>query len=522
MPHSDPGTTDEHESQTDSLAGLLKHTSIYAIAPIFQRALSVVLIAVYTTALEPSEYGLLTLMDLFLALFPILVGTSLIAGLSRHYFVQESSEERSAVISGTAIALVACSAAGALLAYYFRAPLAAAVFRSTGRGVSSELVDYLTISIAYMPFALLCRTGFEALQIEKRSKLVVKITLAKTLLEASLKLIFLLIFEWGVMGFLFAVLIGEAVAGVGFGAFILRRHGARITRKTMLPLARYALPLVPVGIFQLGLHQADTLMIEKMGPSSVIGIGEDGVELTLARQWLGIYGIGYKLPFLFHTAVMASFMRIWRPNLFALKEDATRGGHVQRVGSLVSIAIIGLYAQVSLFGREAVRLLGRKEALHAADAVVPWIAIGYVVYAFYGLSQAALMSAFATRSLAVINAFALAVNLALNYVWIAEYGYLGAAAATTVSFAFLAAVSATVSTRRGIAPFYASTILRGLCVLVAAVILGRYIDLQTEAWSLTGFAAKGAVSLLLVALLIAALPAADRARVVGAVRDKLQ
>ena len=93
-PGSDP-------PRTDSIGRLLRHTSIYAITPVFQRLLGLVLVGVYTSVLPTGEYGLLALTDLFLALFPLLIGTSLLGGLSRHYFVHEDPDDRSSVISGS-------------------------------------------------------------------------------------------------------------------------------------------------------------------------------------------------------------------------------------------------------------------------------------------------------------------------------------------------------------------------------------------------------------------------------------
>ncbi|MDC3307550.1 oligosaccharide flippase family protein, partial [bacterium] len=333
----------------DSIQSLLRHASIYSITPIFQRLLGLVLVGVYTAVLPAGEYGLLGVIALFLSIFPLLIGTSILAGVSRHYFLYDDPKDRSSVISGAAIALVVSSSAGAALILTFREPIAGFLFAAQGSTPSPALVDYISICALLVPFSLLTRTGTEALQAQKRSKAVVVISLAKTLLETALKLYFLFVPKMGVLGFLYAMLIGEMLAGTAFAIYIARVHGKRLLPRTFKPLFIYSLPLIPMGIFQLCLHQADTLLIQRLGPTDVIGMGADGVPLTVASQWLGVYFLGYQIPFLFHTAVMGSFMRIWAPSVFALNDEPASRENMRRIGTLVALCIGGLYAQVALF-----------------------------------------------------------------------------------------------------------------------------------------------------------------------------
>ena len=513
-------SSDPRQERSDSIGKLLRHTSIYAITPIFQRVLGLVLVGIYTAVLPTAEYGLLALTDLFLALFPLLIGTSLLAGLSRHYFIHEDPRDRSSVISGTAIALILSSTLGTVLVLTFREPITGFLFAVKGGTPNPALVDYVSICALILPFSLITRTGIEALQAQKRSETVVIVSLTKTLVETALKLYFLFVPELGVLGFLYAILIGEALSGSLFAVYIARVHGTRLVGRTFKPLLAYTIPLVPVGLFQLCLHQADKLLIERLGPQDVVGIGSDGAPLTVAREWLGIYNLGYQIPFLFHAAVMGSFMRIWSPNVFALKNHETSRAEVRRIGTLVALAIGGLYAQVSLFGREAIQIIGRQDAYHAANDVVPWVAMGYVAFALYGLGQVALMSVFAVRSLAVLNAVALAANLTLNYLWIPQFGYVGAAAATTTSFAVLALSTAVLSNRKGIPPFSAASVVAGALLVGGASIGAALVDRTTEPWALGGLAAKLGISLALIGLLLLALPGSERSQLARRLRRR--
>ncbi len=513
--------TEASAIKTDSIGGLLRHTSIYAIVPLVQRVMALLLVNAYTHRLSNGAWGVISMTDLFLTLLPILVGTNLIAGLSRHYFVHENEEDRASVISGTMVTLISLAVIGSILSLIFSEQIAGLIFSGINDIGNTPYVDYISICALIVPLSLTSTLGLETLQVQKRSQTVVKITLLKTFLEAALKLFFLFVLNWGVLGFLLAILCGEVVVGAAMLIYLVRNYGTRLVKRTFMPLLYYTLPLIPVGAFQLGLHQADKFLIERLGPQDAV-ILKNGEMATVALQWVGIYNLGYQIAFLFHTAAMASFMRIWIPNVFSMRDDHSRAPHVKRIGTLVALGIAALYAQVALFGREGVRVLAGQESYYPADGVVPWVAAGYVAYALYALGQATLMSVFATKTLALVNFVALCFNLGLNFIFIPRYGYVGAAAATTISFAFLAGATAWLSSKRGLAPFRPYAVVAGGAFVATAALAGHWLDGMFSAWSPGALASKFAVTGILLAVLYAVLPGDERRLVSGSLQQILR
>ncbi|MEL6716787.1 MAG: polysaccharide biosynthesis C-terminal domain-containing protein, partial [Planctomycetota bacterium] len=293
--------------------------------------------------------------------------------------------------------------------------------------------------------------------------------LAKSTLEAGLKLWFLLGLGLGVRGFLLAVLIGEAVAAAGLLAWLLATFGARPSRAAARALLGYCAPIVPVALFQLGLHQSDKLLLERLGPAEV---GAQG--LTRGMALLGVYALGYQVPYLLHVTLSGSFQKIWQPNAFGSAEAGP--ARTARVGRLALTVLGAFHAAAALFASEGVRVLTANEAYHAADAVVPWIAAAYLGYAAYALAQTALMVSMRTGTLALLNGGALLLNVGLNVALIPEHGILGAAAATLVSFWVLALVAGRASRAAGMAAFGASHALLALIAVAGAGALGAFID----------------------------------------------
>jgi O-antigen/teichoic acid export membrane protein len=289
--------------------------------------------------------------------------------------------------------------------------------------------------------------------------------------------------------------------------------------RTFMPLLRYSAPLIPVGAFQLGLHQADKLLIERLGPEEVVKIVDD-VPLTGAMQWLGTYSFGYQIPFLLHVAAVGSFMRIWRPNVFAVRDDASRAPDVIRIGTLVLLAIALGQTIVAIFAREGVTLLAGDPSYYESARVVPWIAAGYTAYAGFSLGQAALMSVFATRTLAAINGIALAINLGLNLLWIPEFGIIGAASATVVSFTSLALMTAFAATRRKMQPFGWRVLPAAGVVIATATLLATEVDANFGAWSPAALSLKGIVALTAAFSLFWVIPPTLRSSILRSLRPR--
>lgn len=501
---SRPDADPSEDEGRDSARALARHSTVYAVAPVAQRLLALLLVRFYTAELSTAEWGILSLTDLFLGLLPILVGTSLLAGMSRFYFLRQDAEERSAVVSTVFLGVVLSSAAIAGLGFLARDSIASALFSGAGGspsgasppgdGTPLDYVRLVTLCLAVFPLSMATAAGIQALQIQKRSRAVVRITIAKSLLEAGLKLWFLLGLGRGVEGFLLAILVGEALAALGLGAWVLRSFGARFSRRLMAPLLRYSGPIVPVALFQLGLHQSDKLLLERLGPRGAVDpFGGRGETEGLAL--LGVYALGYQIPFLLHVTLSGSFQKIWQPNAFGSRRQDSAG-----VGNTVVLLLGAFYAAASLFAAEGVRVLTARTDYHAADGVVPWVAAAYLGYGAYALAQTALMTHMRTRSLAVLNGAALALNVALNFALIPRFGIHGAAAATLVSFWALSLASARAAAACGTLPFDPRRLAAALGWVVAAALAGGWIDTRYEPFGGNSLAAKALVVGLLLAV----------------------
>ena len=158
-----------------------------------------------------------------------------------------------------------------------------------------------------------------------------------------------------------------------------------------------------------------------------------------------------------------------------------------RVGTYAVLAVGVASLGVILFGRQAVMILGADRSFWEADGVIPFAAAGYVFWALYHVSQTPLYLDKKTGRLVLVNLVAVLANLALNFALIPRLGIQGAAIATCLTFALIAALGMLASRRSAGVTFEHARLATILSMVVAGGALALWID---------GLEAAGGMSLL--------------------------
>jgi O-antigen/teichoic acid export membrane protein len=449
------------------LTKLARHGSIYSIAPLIQRFLSLLLVPLFTApgALKPAQWGVLQLTDLLIVATTQIAGMNLLAGMVRYYFEHKDLRDRNAVVSSTTLFLAAVSWCVVGVALFFYEPLSHLLFEASDPDLAGEnLPRVLVVALLIIPLALTSESGFRFLLIHQRSGLVTTLRVIKTLLELGLKFYLIVIAGMGILGFLLAVLIGEVITSTLLTGWVLKQTRVRIVWRVLKPVLVYTWPLVFAGLFQMALHQLDRLLLRQLSPAD------------LAMTWTGIYGMGYMIGFLVQNVVVGSFMQIWQPFIFGLKDQAQRGAQIARVSTYALLMIATTSLGVMTFGRELVFMLSGQASYHEAFRVVPWITAAYVFFGLNSLAQVPLFVAKKTLPMTWVNGSALLINVVLNVLLIPRYGYEGAACATLLTFVCLACVGLTVSSRVLDVPFELKRMGSIVLVVLAGMAAALWAD----------------------------------------------
>jgi O-antigen/teichoic acid export membrane protein len=469
------------------LGGLLKHSAIYSAAPVLRQVLSVGMSRFYTAWLGTAGAGVKENADLWGIALQQVLGQNVLGAMVRFYYDQKDARARAAVVTSCTLLILLVAFALCGVALVFVPWLTPLLLGRGGEVPASELGRVCVLLLLLVPFQLATVSGNYYLFALKRSRTYTAIQTAKLLFEIGMNVWLMGTLGLGVTGFLLSMLAGEILTSAGLVGWMMVRLKPRIDRELLRPILRYALPLVPVGLLQLLLHQGDRRIVLEL-------LGQDAA---------GVYGFGYRIAMLVTNMVLGPFIVTWQPFIFGIEDKAERARLVARVGTYAVLSIAVASLGVILFGRQAALLLAGDPEFHAAYRVVPFVATGYVFWALYNVSQTPLFLDKRTGRLVLVNLCAVLLSLALNaWVLVPHLEILGAALASLTTFAVLAALGMFASRRSAGVRFE----LGRLTAILACVVLGGVFALWIDALEVTDelghLSAVGVKAAALVALVL--------------------
>jgi O-antigen/teichoic acid export membrane protein len=476
-----------------ALGGLVRHSAIYGAVPLFRQLVSIGMTRFYADWLGAAGFGVKEIVDLWMVGLQQLLGQNALGAMVRFYYDRHAPEERARVVTSTTIVIGILAWAACGLALLVHRPLTPLMLGSGGTVGGGELETIVALVLLLIPFQLTSLSGFYYLQIQKRSGLFSTLQTAKLLFEVGMNVWLIGGLGLGVRGFLLGMLAGEALATLGLTGWMLWRLRPRVDWRVLRPIAIYALPLIPVGLCQFGLHQIDRRILLALVPGD-------------AQAVTGVYGLGYKIGYLVNAMMLGSFLQIWQPWIYAVEDEEERAHLVARVSSYAVLAIAAATMGVVLLGRQAAMVLAGDPAFWEAWRVIPFVAAGYVFWALYQVSQIPLFIAKRTLRLFAINLAALALNVGLNLLLVPRMGFVGAGVATLATFAALAGLGMLASRSETRVPFE----LGRLGGVLACVLLAGGAALRLDAADAAGALAPAGAVLLKLAVWAALLAVAWR------------
>ena len=399
-----------------ALAKLSKHTLIYAVAEQLGRVAGFLLLPLTTGWLDEADFATRELLAITLAVLAQVCGINISAAMSRLYFDDADPLRRKRVLS-TSIATVCSAAVLAALALGAAAEHWAPLLPTE----AADLPHLARIALGIFVFQTLRELQNKVLQTQERSALFGVMSLAKLAVEITAQVVALVHFEAGLEGLLWAILASEALFALLLTALNWPAVGAAFSGAVFASLFAYAAPLIPNGILQFGLHSLDRYLV-----GAVCG-----------AEQLGLYALAYKLGYAPNYLVLGPFLLIWYPFVFAVTDRERQRELVGRLIPLFMLVMSLAALCAALFAQELVELASSRAGFERAWPALGWVAFGYWFWGLFQLLQTGFYVCKSTRALPLLTASAVIVNAFANLVLLPTLGFVGAAVATTLTFAVL-------------------------------------------------------------------------------------
>ena len=319
-------------------------------------------------------------------------------------------------------------------------------------------LPYLKIILMTIPISVMVTLFSNILRMRFEKWKYLGMSLGGSIISIGLTLLFVITFKMGLKGFFGSGLVSSAIFFfVGF-PLVKDSIGINFSWRRFKEMLFYGLPLVPGEVSMWILTFSDRYFL---------------VNFT-TKKAVGLYSIGYKLSTIIFLATGA-FRTAWGPFGFHVSKDEDVKEFYADVllyyVTFLSVACVML----GLFAREVLIIL-TPAAYYAGSKVAGWLAMGEI---FYGILPIMGMGIRLTKNTRVESyAFGTAafLNIILNYFLIRNFGYMGAAIATVISFFVADIIIYLYGQHYYPVPYKIKKILMIIGLSVATIISGNFLD----------------------------------------------
>lgn len=385
---------------------LFKNTGLIAIGNMGAKAMSLILLPLYTSILTTEEYGIYDYIVAICAFLIPIVTFSMNEAMFRFVIENDSREEECRQIVSTAffleiIGVTILAVPVLLLHYIFHIPYVIYIW------------IYVFANVLYM-FSTYFLRGIG------KVKMYSCVAFGKTAFQLILNIIVIVVLRWGLQGMLFALCISEIISFcVVFvvnkvWTYIRFSYFSKLFVKSML---KYSIPLIPNTLGNQAIHLSDRLII----------------SLFMGTAMNGIYSIAYKFPSVIEV-IYNYFYLAWSENASQVlkkgKEEAFEYYKVlhEQIDNFVFSVVIMMVASAGIIFQIFIK----------GDYTSGYLYMPILTYSMYFDCMAkfysGIFAAFKdTKIMASSTVKAALINLILNTVLILKFGLYAAAISTLIA-----------------------------------------------------------------------------------------
>ncbi|HZR42303.1 MAG TPA: lipopolysaccharide biosynthesis protein [Ktedonobacteraceae bacterium] len=437
----------EEETYASIIRRLVTNSGIYALASLVSPLVSLVLAPFLTSHLSRSDYGMLVVLNPTIALVAGITQLGLGIAFFRAYSQDfaNSPRDRLDVVS-TVVVLLLLIVTPISLAMMLAAPwLSNLLFHS------SSFSNLIIIAALVVLLQNLAVPGFAWLRAQSRAVPFAILSVLNLFITLCATIILVNMFAMGVAGVLLATGSGYAIVVVSTLPVMLRRTGLRLRFDIARNLLSFGLSTVPGLLSVWVLQLSDRYLL---------------LHFRSLSQTAS-YAVAYTLGSVVGPLVIVPFSLAWYSMFYTIARKENAADIFRLVFRWYSIVLL-----LAVFGISFVATFILNAffplAYHSAASIIPLVTLSSM---FYGLFDVVVVGVYIQRRLRfnfVFTPIAALVNIGCNLILIPAYGAMGAAIATLIAYAVLAALAYVVNQKIYPLPFEID--LFGLALLIGIVL----------------------------------------------------
>jgi len=388
----------------------VKDGAIYSLQPFIAKAISVLLVPLYTAYLTTGQYGEFSFIFAMGTFLMPLIDMGQVSSFWK-FNAEAAPHEAKDVVSTTILIRVLNGAVISLIL------LALWLFFDIG---SPIFVGYILGYTLYSSYKILqCR-----MRAEHRARTYLVSAVAYSILLVGLNILFITRFSMNSTGVVLSRMISFAFFGILALILAWRSTGLHFNKALSRKMIAYGFPLAMGNIAGVILGVTDKFMIKGL----------------LGDSALGLYSFGFKFGMMFQGFVVTTFFLAWNPVRWEIYKRSDGRALLSRISSVINFAMPGLALIASGVLIVAASILSQGETYLVGLGIVPLVALGYCFYGMYYFDIMGILFAGKTKYITKIVTLGSIVNIVLNYILIRVFGILGAAMATSLSYLMMRSI----------------------------------------------------------------------------------
>jgi O-antigen/teichoic acid export membrane protein len=441
------------------LKRLAKHSAIYGLGGLVSRILAVLLLPLYTSYLEPEDYGRVETLVALTAVLVTLLRGGISSAFFRFYFDSSDPADRLRVVR-TAFWFTMGSATAGLVAGLLLADTVADLL--LGSPSHADLVRAAFLGL----WAQMNLEQLTALfRVEERSVSFVVAALVRVAVTVLTTVLLVVVLEQGALGVILGTAIGTLAVQLALTAYRREQLGFQFDRALLRAMNRFGLPLVPSALALWTVNFSDRFFIGQLA-------GQDDV---------GRYSLAVRIASAI-VLLLVAFRTAWPAFAYSIEDDREAGRTYGFV--LTYLVFVGSWLSVGLglLAPWLVQLLAptNSEFWGGARVVAP-LAFAGVAWGAYTVVAIGVGRARRTQFNWVVTGTGAVVNVALNLILVPPYGIMGAAVAMVSAFTIMFVGMAWHAQRVFPVPYQWRRVITAVGAAAALTALGRALDVPLAA-----------------------------------------
>jgi O-antigen/teichoic acid export membrane protein len=368
------------------------------------------LLPILTKYLAPDEYGLLSIYLLLITIYTAFIGMAISTNISKNFFNVTKNEM--SVYIGNMLIIVSLS-----FIFYLFLTFICVYFFDELFSIQSNLFLLIPF-ISFMSIIIGINVTLLRNELKVYSFAIYEIS--NTFLGLVITLFLLLYLNYNWLSQVWGIIASSLVFSF-ISIYHMHRRGylkMKYDKSKIKSILSISVPLVPHALGSVIIAMSDRLFVEKM----------------ISLDMVGIYSVAYTFGIVIMIFTDA-FIKAWTPwffkNLSNVNDDKKT-----KIVKYTYLYIFGLFLLTIVISFISITILPYfiDPRFYEAKDFILWISLGYAVHGIYKIFFPYLVHLNKTSFLAVSTVLAAIVNLLFNYIFIKNFGAIGAAYATILSF----------------------------------------------------------------------------------------